>query len=319
MTLHQHDPNKRPDDEFIKGSYEFLIDGNRCRLLDGRRTPGYISDVDLKRAMFVFNITAFEDKGKTWTLYAEAVEKFQFDKSSKRLEKEAVDSLRERVAYFNRELVVKPDPETLHETQKRIREQQAKILDFMTRYDLVRENLASRRKKDQKKIQEALIAYMAHLGLDEIEQESANQMVLNPDSGELVKNIAICCAELGLADYRDKILRTPPMDKLRLKAYIINRLAFTRLLYDKPLTVYRGMSSETSFKTHRRNFMSWTDDLSVAKAFSDFEDDQYQSVYLLKKQAAPETIFMTHYETAPFGESYQEKEVVLFHNDSIII
>ena len=86
MSIHQYDDKMRPDQEFITGDLSFLVEGNHGRLLDGRRTTGFIEKYDPASAMFKWRITKYEDKGTYWDMPAEAVKNFQFEKDAKRLE-----------------------------------------------------------------------------------------------------------------------------------------------------------------------------------------------------------------------------------------
>ena len=57
MSTHEDDENTRPDREFVPGKLSMVVDGNQCRLLDGRRTTGVIEKVFEDRAMFRWRIT----------------------------------------------------------------------------------------------------------------------------------------------------------------------------------------------------------------------------------------------------------------------
>lgn len=57
MGLHQNDANKKTDDLFDNGRLDYLVVGNRCRLLDGRRTEGYIEEIHCDEGYFRWRIT----------------------------------------------------------------------------------------------------------------------------------------------------------------------------------------------------------------------------------------------------------------------
>lgn len=102
MNTHEYDDNMRPDDEFVKGELSFLVEGNKCRLLDGRRTTGYIEKYDNGSAMFRWRITKYEDKGKYWDLPAELVTKFQFEKDSEQLNENKVNIIKKKSINFKK-------------------------------------------------------------------------------------------------------------------------------------------------------------------------------------------------------------------------
>lgn len=94
MSVHEYDENMRADKEFIDGDIGFLVEGNRCRLLDGRRTEGIIEEYFKDSSMFKWRITKYEDEGKYWILPAEDIERFQFEKNSKRLNTDQLEEIR---------------------------------------------------------------------------------------------------------------------------------------------------------------------------------------------------------------------------------
>ncbi|MBN1114919.1 MAG: hypothetical protein JXA66_06225 [Oligoflexia bacterium] len=73
MSIYQHNKGMLPDLEFIPGSIEYLVPGNKCRLLDNRRTPGVIESYFNDSAMFRWRILDFEDKDKYWDMPVENI------------------------------------------------------------------------------------------------------------------------------------------------------------------------------------------------------------------------------------------------------
>ena len=59
MSIHQNDINKNPDILYENGSVDFLVKGNKCRFLDGRRTEGYIEEILLGTGCFRWRITNY--------------------------------------------------------------------------------------------------------------------------------------------------------------------------------------------------------------------------------------------------------------------
>ncbi len=62
MSIHQNDAKMLPDEEFIPGELGLLVEGNTGRLLDGRRTPGFVEKYFPVSAMFRWRIIKFEDE-----------------------------------------------------------------------------------------------------------------------------------------------------------------------------------------------------------------------------------------------------------------
>jgi hypothetical protein len=310
MSLHQHDPNRRPDSDYIAGDPAYLVVGNRCRLLDGRRTPGHIAAVDYDAAMFTFFIEQFEDKGKTWDLYAKDVASFQFEPDSKRLDDASLTQLLDKMAYYRTPLVIPTDENHLTTTTKRIAALQEEAMRVLEGQSLPVDP-ASLEASDCLPYQTTLMDWMTRSGFAELERRVAAQMVLNPNAGELGRQVGVALAQLGLVPFEGTILRRPTVPEEAMREYLMHRLAFVRCLLPRDLTVYRGMSSEGPFRSIPRSLMSWTDKLSVAQAFAEFEDPRFVSVYLIQHKAPRDTILMTHVETQAFHGAYAEREVVL--------
>jgi hypothetical protein len=85
MSIHESNANSLPDSDFVKGDIKYLVKQNKCRLLDGRRTPGYIEDYFVDSAMFRWRITDFEDKGGYWDVPAENISSYQILNGSREL------------------------------------------------------------------------------------------------------------------------------------------------------------------------------------------------------------------------------------------
>ena len=117
---------------------------------------------------------------------------------------------------------------------------------------------------------------MKLIGCDELEKRTANQLLLNPNSGEWFKGHLITIAELGLTNYSGKIIRDETTFKdigikeLR-KKYILHRLAFLRALFKLNsmihLLLYRGMPSERGWKNRKRSMIHMIFSKEVAEDF----------------------------------------------------
>ncbi len=64
MKTHQFRTNIPSDNLFLPGELKYLVPGNKCRLLDQRRTPGKILSIDMFGGFFRWEILDFEDVGK---------------------------------------------------------------------------------------------------------------------------------------------------------------------------------------------------------------------------------------------------------------
>lgn len=326
MSVHQFDPNMLPDDEFLPGSLKYLVPGNLCRLLDGRRTPGEIVQIDLRRAMFTWRIGKFEDEGKEWRLPVEEVERYQFDKSARTMGAEEVDKLRAAVSRFQKPLILQANEPARRRAEKEIDQVEGSIQRWLTqRSDFIKRGAALDLESidGPEELAEDLIRYMDHAGLLEQEVRTSKNMVLNPNSGEWIKGMEIVLAEMGLISYTGKIPRTedifkgPGARQIR-RSYLIHRLGFVRayfhLLGFQEVVLFRGMSTESDWQPKPRSLLSTTFSLTVAKSFAKFKrDDKFLGAYLLKFSAPVERLFMTFLETREMNQQYREAEaVVLF-------
>jgi len=111
VSLHKHDINMKSDEEYLPGDLSFLVKGNICRLLDGRRTEGYIEEYYEESAMFRWRITKFEDKGDFWDLDAEQIKNFQFEKDSKSLSKDDIDKILKNIEKYQEFLKIEATEE----------------------------------------------------------------------------------------------------------------------------------------------------------------------------------------------------------------
>lgn len=77
--MYQFDPDARPDDLFAAGELRWLAPANLGRLLDARRTPVRVTQIDLPHGYFEAEILAFEDQGARWLVPLEYVTSYQFE------------------------------------------------------------------------------------------------------------------------------------------------------------------------------------------------------------------------------------------------
>jgi len=324
MPIYQSDPKRLPDSEFLPGSVEYLVAGNVCRLLDGRRTPGVIEEVFHDSAMFRWRITDFEHKGKHWDLPAEWVFRAQFAKDAQKISPDQLQELERVIEYFNGELVIEPrDGERAvteaeiasleRSAQQWLRENSTFIADG-NRLDLTARTGSELLAAD-------LVAYLDAHNLAEHEARTAENYVLNPHSGEWIKGMEIVLAEMGLVGYRDKIARTPDIfeglgSKQHRRKYLMHRLAFVRayfrLLDIGEVVLYRGMKTESELKRVERRLISCSFNLRVSRELSDFSrEKRYRNSYLAKLVVPVERLWMTFLETSQMNREYREAEAVI--------
>lgn len=329
MSVHQYNPNRKPDSDFIKGDITFLCEGNKCRLLDGRRTPGYIEDVDYESGLFKWTITDFEDKGNHWIVPFENVKNYQFEKDSNLLSSDEKSKVQDIITEYDQPLTIRANDEHFKATEGKIELLKVDAIQWLKDNSTF---LSSGEKLDYKadtgseKLSHDLIQYLKEHELEEHETITADLIVLNPNSGEWIKGMSILLAEMGLVSFHGKVTRTKDIftglgaKDLREK-YILHRLAFIRALFSllaiEDVPLYRGMCSEFDWRASKKTFVSFTFNDTIAKSFSGFEDDQFRNAYFVKSAVPISKIFMTYLETSQMNERYKESEALLFNTLNI--
>jgi len=330
MSLHQSNPNKLPDSMYNKGSLKYLVKGNSCVLLDGRRTPGIIENIHMDAGMFIWRITDFEDKGKFWELPFEDIVKFQFLDHEKSNQDDEVELYRKIIKSKQVPLHIRIKKKQQKETQRSINEIKKSIHEWLnknSKFFQTNQPLILEDKKGSNLLAKDLQRYMNHLNLLYLENETAEAFCLNPKSGELIKGMMICLAEMGLVDYHAYATRKASTFKNTYrkeirKKYLLHRLAFVQALFEKvalkEIVVYRGMTSEKPFQVMKRPIISTTLSLSTAKEFFDESNDKnIKSSYLLKLTIPISQILMTYIETQHFNQQYLEQEVIMLNTNRI--
>lgn len=314
----------QPDEEFEPGQYVHLVVGNHGRLLDPRRTPVQLMDLDLESGMFTVQIKAFEDKGALWDIDFEEVHKFQFMKGEARATSGVLKKMERAVQTFDCPLHIEADIRKGEETLavlKKYRQEVAHWLEEHSSFFAEGRQLPDpEQRKGDPFLWNDLQTFMSEKGLSEIESSFSRQFVSNPHSGELVKGHRIVMAELGLVSFVGKVVRKKGLfaggwSKANRSKHILYRLAFTqsflKCLGVEQLHLYRGMSSEAEINPPINNtFVSAT--LSAAVAQSHFEAGKGKRFTALQRQWVPlGRVFMTFYETEEMNDLYQEAEAVL--------
>jgi len=131
MGIHESNANSLPDSDFVKGDIKYLVKENKCRLLDGRRTPGYIEEYFADTAMFRWRITDFEDKGNYWDVPAEEIKSYQILKGYKELNDIEIKEIDTKIKEFNKELIIEVDELEQIKTEKEITATEGKIIKWL--------------------------------------------------------------------------------------------------------------------------------------------------------------------------------------------
>ena len=332
MTVHEYDEEMRPDEDFIKGELDLIVPGNKCRLLDGRRTNGVIEAYFENSGMFRWKITKYEDKGKHWDLPAEEIERFQFEKESERLSPTEVKKIKAAVKQYDKEMSIKATEANKKKTEEIIKATKEQIKRWLkNNSQFLKENdkIDFDKVNGYESLAQDILNYMESEDLAEQEALTQKYFVLNPSSGEWIKGLKIMLAELGLVDYKGKVTRTNSIfkgkgSKLLRRKYLINRLAFMRALFElldiKELVLYRGMSTEKGWLEKERTFLSCTCNPEVAEAFCCLKrDSKYKNSYLVKLTVPVNDIFMTYLETEAMNNQYKEAEAIILYEQDIKI
>lgn len=329
-STHQHRETAPSDEGFQPGELRFLVVGNSCRLLDGRRTPGRIEAYDPRSAVFTWRITAFEDKGKSWEVPAEEIRRFQFPGDARRLTGPARREIQERVAALNKLLDLSPEPEEKARTEQALRKETEAVsgwLEKHSRFFSEQDSLDWEALTGPVSLCDDMEVFMKEQGLIDLERETSRKMVLNPHWWEWIKGMKIVLAEMGLAPYAGKIPRKADIFKgsgrkhLR-RTYLVKRLGFLRAVFQKlghtEVTLYRGMSTETSWRAHQpRTFLSFTFSEKVARDFADLSrQSRFKHAYILKRTFPVQTLLMTCLETAAMNTQYQEAEAIILGDEA---
>ncbi|MEG1256229.1 hypothetical protein [Clostridium sp.] len=327
MGIHESNANSLPDSDFVNGDIKYIVKQNKCRLLDGRRTPGYIEEYFADTAMFRWRITDFEDKGNYWDVPAENIKSFQILKSSKELNNFELKELDTKIKEFDKELIIKIDELEQSKTEKEIMVTEEKIIEWLKENSLFlksRETLNLDSTEGNIDLINDLKNYMKTIQIEFLEETTAKELVLNPNS-EWIKGMNIVLAEMGVVSYKNKIPRGEQTfqgmgEKHIRRRYLIHRIAFVRaffhLLNITEVLLYRGMCTEDQWDNfHEKSLTSWTFNLQVALSFCDLDkNNNYKNGYIFKRTIPIENIFMTYIETDEMNKQYRESEAILFFN-----
>lgn len=326
--MHENHVSMEPDELFDSGSLKYLVAGNEGRVLDGRRTSGYIESFDKESCMFIWRITAFEDKGKCWQVPAEDIVQYQFRKGCPTLPQEAVMEITDLCKAYQKQLTIPVTPQLQYTSEELISKQEVFAGDWLRKHSrFIRKGLGFdfHAVTGYPDLYADLEEYMCAQGLSALEKKTAEQYVLNPYSGEWIKGLKIVMAECGLLPYSGTVPRTKDIfcgigaKELRRK-YIISRTAFLRAVFKlcgfSEVPLYRGMASSSDLMKTPFSLLSATFSADTAKAFASVDDAaSYKSCYWIKFSCPVENLFMTFYETKQFNGRYKEQEAVIYYRN----
>jgi hypothetical protein len=320
--VYQFDPHRRPDSEFQAGSLSLLVAGNEGRLLDARRTPIRIVELNMEEGTFELEILAFEDSGARWSMPFEDVGGFQFATGSTNASPQMLDAYAELVRRLDRPLVIEASPETLTQSMQRIVAAHERAADWLDAEGLedvdVTSHIASR--EGDPRCSRLLHAYLNELELAEMDAAFSAAFVSNPKAGELIKGHAIVLAELGLCPFHGKAVRSASLfdgdwSRQRRAEHLIARLAFTQELWKRITpsnpSLYRAMASDGVLDASRASsFVSAT--FSIEIATDHFRGGANTQTAALLRQPLPQRrMLMTFLETPAMSRQFKEAEAVL--------
>lgn len=328
--MHQHYKEIESDDNFETGTLSHIVPGNEGRVLDGRRTPGYIESYDEESAMFVWRITDFEDKGKCWEIPAEQISNYQFRKHSKHLSADDTEKISLRCNSLNKQLKIKKNDDIYACTLEEINSQKKVAREWLQQHSAFfkkHKKLDFDSQVGYEELFSDLEEYLRLQGVYELELKTANQYLINPYSGEWIKGMKIVMAELGLIDYAETAPRTKEiflgigLRELR-KKYIIIRTAFIQSVFElleiNEVPLYRGMSSFVNLYETPCTLVSSTFSVNTAKEFAAIDSSaDFKSCYFVKFMYPVSNLFMTFFETKQFNERYKEQEAIIYYRDKL--
>lgn len=330
--MYQFDPDARADDQFTAGELRWLVPGNRGRLLDARRTPVQVTQVDLPHGYFEVEILAFEDQGARWLVPLEDVTSYQFDPAGGTAPAAAVAAMQEAIDRLNVTTTIEADQERSEQAAQQLATERARAAAWLTGLGVpdhidTAEFIDSRRGSPD--APGWLDRYLAEAGpgLADLDHELAAGYLSNPGSGDLVRAHLITMAQLGLSPYRGKIVRDPAALSGRWStesraAHIISRAGFTQALWqraDHPgLMLYRGIGLQgtAALRGPATPLVSGT--FSRALAESHFNAERAGLALLLRRRVPIERLFMTFLETAVLSTRYLEAEAIVFSDGSLL-
>ena len=323
MAIYESDPDRAPDDEFEPGTLEHLVAGNTGRMLDHRRTPVKVLGVREETAWFRLRVEGFEDEGAVWDVPFDQVHHYQFARGSRRVKPDTARNYAEAAKRFDRLLAIDPDPAARAATGARVAREcvtAAMWLEENSGFLGGGERLHLGERDGSPRLAADLGAWMEERGVADVEEAFAARFVSNPYSGEIVKAHRVVLAELGLAPFRDTVLRDPASlagawKRERRERHIVVRLAFLRAFFAavgvEAVPLFRGIGLRGPYQRRRgHTFVSTSFHRPVAE--SHYGDGA--TGLFLADRVPVERLFLTHLETAAMNRQFREAEAVLLED-----
>lgn len=321
-AIYAASPQPRPDTDFEPGTLAHLAAGARGRLLDPRRTPVSVVEVQADIGFVLIRVEAFEDAGAVWQVPLEQVGHYQFEPAGPRASAAAMAHMEAAIGRLARNEVVWADAVARTRAEARLRQSQAGAADWLDAHSaFLAQGGAlpdpSTRRGDTR-LAGDLEAYLRALALRDMEHAFSRSYVSNPGAGEIVKGHRIVLAELGMADYGGAIVRDPATfagawARERRADHIIGRLGFVRALFERlgvmRVTLWRGLStSERLRRRGGRSFVSTSFAESVARSHY---GSGGRTRVLVCREVPVKRLFMTYLETAAMNDRFLEAEAVV--------
>jgi hypothetical protein len=330
--VYQFDPDAQPDDLFAAADLRWLVPGNRGRLLDARRTPVRVTQIDLPHGYFEVEILAFEDQGARWLVPLEDVTSYQFEPGGATAPGATVTAMKDAIARLDVTATIGADGERRQQAARQLAAERARAGAWLTAQGVPDRIDAAGFIDSRRGSPEApgwLDRYLAETGpgLAELDHELAAGYLSNPRSGDLVRAHLITMSGLGLSSYRGKAVRDPAAlsgrwAAERRSAHIISRAGFTQALWqraDRPgLMVYRGIGLQGSAALRGPATPLISATFSRPLAESHFNADRAGLAVLLRRRLPIERLFMTFLETAVMNTKYLEAEAILISDGSLL-
>jgi len=330
--IHQFDPAMRPDADFEPGTPGHLVPGSEGRMLDPRRTPMRVEDLDEATGQFACRVLAFEDRGACWMLPFEDADCFQFPHGAPRADAATLARIEAAIARLDRPLSVACDPADRTRTQEQLaalRDEAAAWLEAASDWARTGATLDPGAREGDPRLWADLRAWLELRDLWDVEDAFATRYVSNPRSGEMVKGHRIVLAELGLVPFRGTVLRDPHtfsgrFARARRAEHLLARMAFVHAVFARaglthPL-LYRGMALDGGTPPRDPpSFVSATFSRAVGESM--FEPSAVaggavapgaEPAGVLMRQRTPAgRLLMTYFETEPLNRQFKEAEAVL--------
>jgi hypothetical protein len=329
VSVYERDPGSRPDEDYEPGTLRHVAAGARGRMLDPRRTPISVLEVQPEVGFVLIRVEAFEDAGATWQIPLERFDHYQFEPGGPSASDATVAEMGRAIDRFARDEEISADAAARTRTEADVAARQADAHRWLTKRSrflaqgMVLPEPSTRR--GDPLLQADLERYLRDRGLWAMEDRLTRSFVSNPGAGELVKGHRMVLAELGLAGYTGPIVRDPATfegdwSRQARARHIVERLAFVRTLFGllghTHVPLWRGLGVEGRRDPHpARTFVSTSFDEAVAR--SHYESyGPARTGFLVVREVPVERLFMTYLETAAMNTVFLEAEaVVLDHPD----